>query len=118
MSPRCHAPDEHPFVAGVRLHPHPVAEDRPARERAAGVDRQDADRSSPGSELTDEPVHKRALTGARRAGDADQIRPAGVPEQIRDEVLTGGILVLDQRDGAGNGSGLSGEDAVEETRCH
>src|SRR5262249_51183684 len=39
----CHGPDEHAIVGGVVLHPHPVAEQRSARERRRRVDGQHAD---------------------------------------------------------------------------
>ena len=44
VAPRGHRPDEHVAVAGVRLHPDPVAEDRAAGDRARRIDGHDGDR--------------------------------------------------------------------------
>ena len=43
VAARRHAADEDAGVAGVRLHPHAIAEDRAAGERAGRIDRDDAD---------------------------------------------------------------------------
>ena len=43
MAARRHAADEHAGIARVRLHPHAIAEDRAAGERARRIDRDDAD---------------------------------------------------------------------------
>ena len=67
VAARGHAPDEHAVVAGVRLHADAVAEDRAAGERAGGIDGDDADRLAAPAQLQREPVHQRALAGARRA---------------------------------------------------
>ena len=75
MAARRHAADEHALVRRMRLHPQSIAEDRAAGERTGGIHGDDADRSSrvrrevPVVQAIDE----RALAGAGRAGDADQI---------------------------------------------
>ena len=43
VAPAGHRPDVDARVGGVVLHPHPVAQDRTAGERAGRVDRQHAD---------------------------------------------------------------------------
>ena len=65
VPPRGHRTDEHPGVGGVVLHPHPVAEDRPARERRRRVDGEHGDGTAAGPELGDDRTRERALACAR-----------------------------------------------------
>ena len=50
----------------------------------------------------DEPIDERAFPRARRAGDADHIRPARAAENRPDQVGARRILVFDQGNGTGD----------------
>ena len=118
MPARRHAADEHAFVGRVRLHAQPIAEHGAAAERARGIDGDDADRQRDGarpvSDFGDQPIDERALARAGRAGDADEIRAAGVAENRADQVGARRILVLDQGNRAGHRARVAGEHAVGE----
>ena len=85
MPARRHAADEHAGVARVRLHPHPIAQHGAAGERAGGIDRDDADGAGPSAAARRQAIDERALPGAWRSGDADEIGPAGVGEELPDQ---------------------------------
>src|SRR6185295_1423294 len=107
-------PDEDPRIGGVGLHPDAVTEDGTAAEGAGGVDRQDAHRLSLGAEPGDHPVGEGGLPCPRRAGDPDDVGPAGAGEE-RLEIGGGGrILVVDAAHEATGGAHLAGEDPVRE----
>ena len=97
-----HAPHEHAGVAGVRLHPDPVAEHRAAAERAAGIDGQHADRPAAGPQDPGEAVDQGALPDPGSARHADEVRAPGAgmdrPHQRRRRLA----LVLDARNGPGD----------------
>ena len=59
-----------------------------------------------------EPIDERALAGAGRPGDANEIGPAGVRKDVADQAGRGGGLVLDQRDGAGHRPHVAGSHAL------
>ena len=70
---------------GVRLHPHAVAENRAAGERAGRIDGDRRRPSLPSARSCgDQPIDQRALAGAGRPGDADEIGAAGVGEELPD----------------------------------
>ena len=62
-----------------------IAEDRAARERAGRIDRDHADGFGRLAGLRGQPVDQRALAGARRPGDADQIGATGVRKDVAHE---------------------------------
>ena len=64
------------------------------------------------AELRDQAIDERALAGARRAGDADQIGASGLPEDPADEIRALRGFILDQADGAGDGARVPLEDAL------
>ena len=113
MPARGHAADEDAVVADVRLHAHAIAEDRAAGERAGRIDGEDADRLAAGANSVDQPIDERALAGARRAGDADQVRAAGAADRCRGPASrAGGRFVFDQRDRARDRARIAGEHAL------
>ena len=102
-----HAPDEHPGIGRVPLHPHAVAEDRPAAERARRVHGQNPhDGAAPASERH-ETVDERALPRAGGAGDADDI--GGLRPAVERLHLGRGarVAVLDPGEEAARGAGVS-----------
>ena len=112
MAARRHAADEDAVVAGVRLHPHAVAEDGAAGERAGRIDGDDADGPPGGADGVGQPIDERALARAGRTGDADQIGAAGVGKQIAQQRRARGRFVFDQRDRPGDGARIAREHTV------
>ncbi len=96
VAARRHAADEDAGIAGMRLHPHAIAKDRAAGERARRVDGDDADRTARGADGRRQLVDERALAGAGRPRDADQERAAGAGKDPADEIGAGRRFVLDQ----------------------
>ena len=111
-----HAPDEHARIAGVRLHPEPIAEHRAAAERAGRVDRDHADRESAATKLGRQPIDERALPRAGRTGHADEVGAPGVREDRPHDRRALGALVLDHRDRARDRARIAGEHPVSERR--
>ena len=93
-----HRADVDVAVEGVVLHPHPVAEQRAAGERRGRVDREHADPLALLAELGHQRVGRGRLAHAGRAGDADDLRVAGVRAERRHHLAQQRRLVLDQRD--------------------
>ena len=73
-----HRADVDARVGRVVLHPDPVAEDRAAGERAGRVDGEHADPMPAGAKRPDQLVGGGRLAHSRRAGQADDLGPAGV----------------------------------------
>src|SRR5581483_3933210 len=113
---RRQAPDEDAFVEEVRLHADAVAEDRPARERARGVDRDDADALSLRPEVGDETIDERRLAGAGGARDADDVGLAGARVDLAHDRRHAGGAALDGRDEAGERAPVAGAEALEKRR--
>ena len=108
VAARGHRADVDARVERVVLHPHPVAEQRAAGERRRRVDRQHADplagrAAAPStSALVDVD-----LPTPGRAGEADDLRVAGVRRERRHHLAQLRRLVLDQRDQPGHGPGVA-----------
>src|SRR5690606_38435047 len=94
-------PDEDALVGVPAGHPDPVAEDRPAGERARGVDRDHGDAPALLAPAGDERVGERRLAAARRAGDAYHGGPAGAGAQEPQELGAALAALLDEGDHAG-----------------
>jgi hypothetical protein len=116
MTSRRHAPDEHAGVAGVRLHPDAIAENRPTRERTRRIDGNHANGAIRRTNLCGQLVDERALTGARRTGDADNVGAAGTGIEAPDEIGAERRFVLDERDGARDRAGIAREHAIGQRR--
>ncbi len=114
VAARGHAADEHAGVAGVRLHPYSIAEDRSAREWAGRIDGNDADGPSRRAERRGQLVDERALAGAGRTSHTDEISAARPCEDVADEIGAGRRVVFDQGDGSGDGAEIPREHAVGE----
>ena len=65
-----------------------------------------------------QPIDQRALAGAGRSGDADQVGAAGVAEDRPHQIGAGRIFVLDQRDRAGDGARIARQHALGQRRGH
>ena len=109
-----HGADEDAGVGVMLLHADAVAEDGAVGERAGGIDGDDADGAGLAAEVGGDLIDKGAFAGAGRAGDAENEGAASVGEQGGDELAGGWCLVFDGGGGAGEGTGVAGEDAVEE----
>ncbi len=114
MPARGHRPDEHVAVARIRLHPHPVAEDGAAGDRARRVDGDHRDGPARPADLGDERRDQRGLARAGRSRDAHEVRPPGG----RIEPAEGGLgdprAVLDRGQQAGERAAVPGEGRVRE----
>ena len=76
MTTRRHRPDEDVPVAGVGLHPHAIAQQGAARDRARRVDRDDRHRPTGRADLRDQRGDQRRLARPGRPGDPDEVRLA------------------------------------------
>ena len=78
---RRHRADENSRVARVALHPYAVAQDRAARVRAGGIDRDNSDVISLPSIASGQPIDERALPSSGRARHADHKGFPGIREK-------------------------------------
>ena len=108
------AADEDAGVGRVLLHAHAIAEQRPTRERAGRIDREDPDAPPASAPLPGQAVDQGALAGAGRPGETDEARVTRVRVQGRDEREGQGGLVLDVRDGARHRPHVAGTHASRE----
>ncbi len=88
------------------LHPDPVAENRPAAEGAARVDRHDPHGTPASPVARDQAADQGALAGPGRTGDAEDRRASGSREEVGQDRLPLGRPFLDQRDGPRQGGGV------------
>jgi hypothetical protein len=75
---RRHRADEDAGIESEIAHADAVAENRAARERRRRVDGEDADRATARAGHERQRAGQRALAGAGRAGDPDDLRAPGV----------------------------------------
>ena len=109
-----HRADEHARVEEVIDEADPVAEQRALRERARGVDRDDADGQVEGPHVAHERADQRRLADARRAGDPDREGRPRVRIELLDDGEGAGIAVLDERDRPGQGPAVARQHAGDE----
>ena len=114
MTARRHRADEHAGIRGVPLHPHPVAEDRTAAERAARIDREHADLELVLAHARDERVGEGRLAGARRAGDPDRPRAPRVRMQAAHYRTRTLAALLDERQQLGRRDPITGQRLPDE----
>jgi hypothetical protein len=118
---RPHRADEDVGIEEVVGEPDPVAEERAFRERARGVDGDDADARPARADVPDERADQRRFPDAGRAGDADRVALAGLPVELSNELVRERIRVLDQRDCTRECAAVAvadaGEEAVERPRA-
>ena len=98
VAARGHRPDVDVAVERVVLHPHPVAQQRAARERRGRVDRQHAHALARLAQLADQRVGGGGLADPWRPGDAHDLRLPGVRRQGRHHLAQLRRLVLDPGD--------------------
>jgi hypothetical protein len=84
----------------MRLHAQAIAKDCAAGKWTGRIDSDDTDGLAALARLGHEPIHERALSGARRTGDAGQIGAAGVRKNIANERRGIRGFVFDQRNRA------------------
>ena len=70
------------------------------------------------AKLRREAIDERALAGAGRPGDADEIGAARSGKDRAHQIGAGGIFILDEGDGAGHGSRVAREDAAGKRGAH
>src|SRR5512135_1140774 len=95
MSAARHAPDVDALVERALHHADAVAEERATAERRRRIDRDDGDAIARVAVRAGQPVHERALATARRTGDADDARRAGLRVQVAQDVGRTRLVVLD-----------------------
>jgi hypothetical protein len=101
-------------VEGEVLHADAVAEDRAVRERARGVDGDDADGVAAAAVLGGEGAGERAFAGAGAAGNADGVGLAGVRKEGAQVFAPLGGLVFNAADDARERAALTVEEALDE----
>ena len=106
--------DEDRGIERMLLHANAVAEDGPARERARGVDRDDAHLLPGRSVGGDEGRGQRRLARARVAGDADDVRAPGGGVQRAQEIRGARMAVVHQAHEACSGPDFTGQDPRDE----
>ena len=107
-----HRADEDAGIEEVLGEADAVAEQRAVRERRRRVDREDRDGAVRGAPVLDDRADERRLAGARRAREADDGGVAGVRIDLADELPAGGVVVLDERDRAGERAPVAVEQAL------
>ena len=114
MAAGSHRADEDARIEEVIGQPDPVAEKRPLRERARGVDRDDASRSFEAAHVAEERADQARLADSGRAGDPDRVGASGLGVQVADEVVGERVGALDQRDRPGERPPIAGPDTCGE----
>ena len=89
-----HRADEDARIGVERLHADAVAEEGAAGVGAGRIDGEDAHRLAALAAEAGEAVDQGALAGARRAGDADHARPAGVADRCGGQLALAVAAVL------------------------
>src|SRR5438034_7715065 len=95
-----HRADEDAVVEEPLAHADAVTEDRAAAERARGIHGDDRHASGLLSIQAGEAIHERRFAAARRAGDPDRLREAGLWVELAHGFRRAGLVVLDDRDKA------------------
>ncbi len=111
-----HRADVDRRVERVVLHPHPVAEQRAARERRGRVDREHADPLVGRAQRLHQRVGRGGLADARRAGDADDLGVPGVRREAGHHLAQQRRGVLDQRDQPRHRPGLAVAGPLDQVR--
>ena len=111
-----HRADEDARIEEMIGEADAVAEHRALGERARGVDRQHADGPLASPQLGRDGADQGALPDPRRAGKANDPRPAGPRKELGDEPIAVGVAILDEADRSGQRPALAGEHAFGEGR--
>ena len=101
-------------VAGVGLHPDPVAEERAAGDRAGRVDRDHRHGPAGRPDLGDERRDEGRLARPGRTGDADEVGAPGAWVELAQRGLGDRRAVLDRRQQPGEGATVAGAGGVGE----
>ncbi len=114
---RGHRADEHAGVEEVIGEADAVAEQGALGEGARGVDREHRHLTLGLAQLRGQRADQGALADARGAGEADDAGLAGARVDLADELPTGGVVGLDQRDRPRQGALVAGNEALGERCC-
>jgi len=115
MPPPCReTADEHAVVEKVRLHSDAVAEDRPAAERARGIDRDDPHGGALAAQPGDQAVDERRFPGTGRSRDPDDVRSARVLVDGAHDLASVGVAILDSGDQFGERHAVALEHAGDQ----
>ena len=109
-----HRADEDPVVGGVVLHAHPVAEQRPAGERRARVDREHADPHPATAVRRHQRAGRGRLADARRPGQPDDPGVPGPRREQRHDLAQRRGGVLDEADQPRDRTRLAVAEPVDE----
>src|SRR4030042_6710765 len=114
MAARGHAPNEDIGVDAVPHHPNAVAEDGSPAERRGRVDGDDPHLLPRRAKPSDELVDQRAFARARRASYPQHNGVFSASENLPHQPLSGGGVVLNERDGLGDGPGIPTPDLFDQ----
>ena len=109
-------PDKNAIVGGMVLHPDPVPQHRPARERGRRIDRHHPDLFPHLSVTGDQLVDKRTLAGPRRAGDPDHLRRSAPILHLGHDRQEIGRTVFDEGDKPRQRQTIAGKHPAYEIR--
>jgi hypothetical protein len=109
VAARGEAADEDVRIERVALHADAIAEDGAARERRGRIDAHDTDALAGGTIVRDQRVDDGGLAGAGVAGDADDVRVAGLREQRLQLGERGGDAIVEIAHEARGGANVEGE---------
>ena len=112
-----HRADENARIAGVALHADAIAQNRAACIRTGGIHSDHADTFLLVAVIRGQPIDERALAGARRAGDAGEIRLPGVGKSWRRSSSASAGMVFDGRNCARYSAHVTGPDLGSPV-CH
>jgi hypothetical protein len=114
MAARPHRADEDARVEEVIGEADSVAEERTLRERARGVDGDDADCRLGLAHVADERADQRRLAHAGRPGQPDHVGRPGARIELADELVRERVAILDERDRTRERAPVAAPDAVGE----
>ena len=114
VAARAHRADEDAGVEEMIGEPDPVAEQRPLREGARRIDRDDADRLAEPAHVLDERGDQARLPHAGRSGEPDGVRAARRRVELAHELVRHRVAILDERDRARERRGVALADAGDE----
>ncbi len=115
VAARRHRADEHVAIAGIRLHPHPVAEQGATGDRRRRIHGHDRDRTSGRADLGEERGDQGRLARPGRPGDAHEMGATRRRIQPAQGGLGDRSVVLDRGQQAGEGQPVPGDGGVGES---
>ena len=95
------------------LHADAVAQNRPARVGARGIDSNDANGAAFLAVVARELVHQRALARARRAGESKDSRMSAMGKERLEQFRPSRGAVFDRADGTGQRASIAGANLID-----